>query len=121
MLAEAKAFEAKAAIERDATEIDMVINVGALKSGNRELVEYDISSVAACKGGADFVKISTGFSTGGAVSEDVALMRKTFGPELGVKASGGIRDLDATLEMIKAGASRIGASAGVKIIEQADK
>lgn len=150
MLAEAKAFEAKAAIERGATEIDMVINVGALKSGNRELVAYDISSVvAACKGrallkviietclltkdeiaevcamaksaGADFVKTSTGFSTGGAVAEDVALMRKTVGPELGVKASGGIRDLDATLEMIKAGASRIGASAGVKIIEQADK
>ena len=148
MLTEAKAFEASSAIDHGAEEIDMVINIGALKSGDREFVKQDIAAlVAACKGkallkviietcllsaeemeavcalakeaGADFVKTSTGFSTGGAKVEDVALMRKTVGPELGVKASGGIRDLDATLEMIKAGATRIGASAGVKIIEQA--
>ncbi len=148
MLTEAKAFETKAAIASGAQEIDMVINVGALKSGNREFVQNDIAAVvAACEkkallkviietclltkdeisdvcemakaAGADFVKTSTGFSTGGAVAADVALMRKTVGSDLGVKASGGIRDLDATLEMIKAGASRIGASAGVKIIEQA--
>lgn len=148
MLTKAKAFEAKCAIENGAGEIDMVINVGALKAGNLDLVQKDIEAVvAACNGqallkviietclltapemetvctlakaaGADFVKTSTGFSTGGAKAEDVALMRKTVGSELGVKASGGIRDLDSTLEMIKAGASRIGASAGTKIIEQA--
>lgn len=148
MLSEAKAFETTAAITHGAQEIDMVINVGAVKSGDRELVKSDIESVvSAAKGkalvkviietclltneeiadvcviaksaGADFVKTSTGFSTGGAKAEDVSLMRKTVGAQLGVKASGGIRDLDSTLEMIKAGASRIGASAGIKIIQQA--
>lgn len=150
MLTEAKAFEAKVSIESGAQEIDMVINVGALKAGNHEFVQQDIAAVVVeCKGkallkviletcllssdeieivsklakdaGADYVKTSTGFSSGGAKAEDVALMRKTVGSGLGVKASGGIRDLGATLEMIKAGASRIGASSGVKIIEQASQ
>lgn len=148
MLTAAKAFETRAAIENGAEEIDMVINVGALKSGKYDLVKEDIAAVSAACGekailkviietclltkeeivaacemskaaGAEFVKTSTGFSTGGATAEDVALMRKTVGAELGVKASGGIRDLSSTLEMIKAGASRIGASAGVKIIAEA--
>ena len=144
-LPEVKAFEAVKAIENGATEVDMVINVGALKSGKLELVEEDIRTVAnACKGkailkvimetclltdeekvqvclasksaGADFVKTSTGFSTGGATSSDIALMRKTVGTEMGVKASGGIRDLKTALQMIEAGASRIGASASVNIV-----
>lgn len=84
----------------------------------------DEERVLACElaksTGADFVKTSTGFSTGGAVESDVALMRKTVGPDIGVEASGGIRDLDAALSMIKAGADRIGASAGIMIIQQAD-
>jgi deoxyribose-phosphate aldolase len=142
---EVKAFETKNAIENGASEVDMVINIGALKSGDDELVEKDIRAVVeaakgkalvkviieaclltdeekvracqlAVKAGADFVKTSTGFSTGGATVEDVALMRKTVGPNFGVKASGGIRTADDLLAMEKAGANRIGASAGVQII-----
>ncbi|PKR85243.1 deoxyribose-phosphate aldolase [Heyndrickxia camelliae] len=143
---ETKAFETRNAIENGASEVDMVINIGALKSGNEELVEKDIKSVIeaakgkaltkviietslltedekvrackiAVKAGADFVKTSTGFSTGGATPEDVALMRKTVGPKIGVKASGGVRSVDDAEAMIQAGASRIGASSGVKIVK----
>ncbi len=150
MLTEAKAFEASCAISKGAQEVDMVINVGALKSGNLQFVKDDIAAVhEACKGkallkviietcllsreeietvsrivaevGAEFIKTSTGFSTAGAKAEDVALMRKSVGSNVGVKAAGGIRDLDTTLEMIKAGADRIGASAGIKIIQQAQE
>ncbi|MCZ8513970.1 deoxyribose-phosphate aldolase [Paenibacillus filicis] len=141
-----KAFEAKDAIANGATEVDMVINIGALKDGNNELVEKDIRVVVeaaagkalvkviietslltdeektracelAVKAGADFVKTSTGFSTGGATPEDVALMRKTVGEKTGVKASGGVRSLEDMMKMIEAGATRIGASSGVKIME----
>lgn len=144
-LPQVKAFEAQEAIKDGAAEVDMVINVGALKSGRLDLVEADIKAVAdACKGkallkviietclltdeekitvcqlakkaGADYVKTSTGFSTGGATAEDIGLMRKTVGTEMGVKASGGIRDLETALKMIEAGASRIGASASVNIV-----
>jgi deoxyribose-phosphate aldolase len=143
---ETKAFETKDAIEKGATEVDMVINIGALKDGNDELVERDIRAVVeaakgkalvkviietcllteeekvrACelsvKAGADYVKTSTGFSTGGATVEDVALMRKTVGPEIGVKASGGVRDLQGAEAMIQAGATRIGTSSGVAIVQ----
>jgi deoxyribose-phosphate aldolase len=143
---ETKAFEAKQAIASGATEVDMVINIGALKDGDDEFVKKDIQAVVeaaagkalvkviieaslltddekirACQmsdqAGADFVKTSTGFSTGGATAEDVALMRKTVGDKLGVKASGGIRNLEDMEKMIAAGASRIGASSGVKIME----
>jgi len=143
---ETKAFETRNAIENGASEVDMVINIGALKSDNEELVEKDIKSVIeaakgkaltkviietslltedekvrackiAVKAGADFVKTSTGFSTGGATPEDVALMRKTVGPKIGVKASGGVRSVDDAEAMIQAGASRIGASSGVKIVK----
>lgn len=144
-LSSAKAAEAKDAIAAGAKEIDMVINVGAIKSGDWDAVQKDIEAVNAVKGsaklkviietclltdeekvkacqtskaaGADFVKTSTGFSTGGATAHDVALMRRTVGDALGVKASGGIRTLEDALTMIEAGASRLGASAGVKIIE----
>ena len=144
-LSSSKAAEAKDAIAAGAKEIDMVINVGAIKSGNWDGVKKDIEAVNAVKGGAklkviietclltdeekvkacqasmeagaDFVKTSTGFSTGGATAHDVALMRQTVGDGLGVKASGGIRTLEDALTMIEAGASRLGASAGVKIIE----
>lgn len=141
----AKAFETRRAIEDGAREIDMVINVGALKSGNLKLVEEDIRAVRratrgttvlkviletcllsddekvlACeiakKAGADFVKTSTGFGGGGATVEDVALMRRVVGPKMGVKASGGIRDFAKASAMITAGASRIGAGAGVAIV-----
>ncbi|WP_042223417.1 deoxyribose-phosphate aldolase [Oceanobacillus manasiensis] len=141
-----KVFETKQAINDGATEVDMVINVGALKANQDEVVEADIKSVVdeargkaltkviietslleeeekirACKlakqAGADFVKTSTGFSGGGATVEDIKLMRETVGPELGVKASGGVRDLESTQSMIDAGATRIGASAGVDIIK----
>lgn len=144
--AEAKAFEAEDAIAKGAQEVDMVINIGALKSGNLLLVERDIKAVVeaakgkalvkviietclltqnekicaceiAVKAGADFVKTSTGFSTGGATPEDVRLMRKVVGEHVGVKASGGIHTLEDMEKMIAAGATRIGASAGVKIIE----
>ena len=144
-LSSVKAFEAREAVAAGAQEIDMVINIGAVKSGGWELVREDIAAVNAAKGtaklkviietclltdeekvrvcqiakevGADFVKTSTGFSTGGATVHDVELMRKTVGPEMGVKASGGVRTLADALAMIEAGASRLGASAGVKIIE----
>ena len=140
-----KAFETTNAIENGATEIDMVINIGALKDGNDDLVEDDIRHVVeAAKGkalvkviietslltdaekvkacdfavaaGADFVKTSTGFSTGGATVEDIKLMRKTVGPDIGVKASGGVRDRAGALAMIEAGATRIGASSGKEIV-----
>lgn len=142
---EVKAFETTNAIQNGAEEVDMVINIGALKSRDLELVENDIRAVVeaakgkalvkviieacllteeekvlacqlAVKAGADFVKTSTGFSTGGATVEDVALMRKTVGSDFGVKASGGIRTAEDLLAMEKAGANRIGASAGVKIV-----
>jgi deoxyribose-phosphate aldolase len=140
-----KAFETRRAIEEGAHEIDMVINVGALKSGNLELVEEDVRAVRratrgttilkviletvllddsekvlgcqiAKKAGADFVKTSTGFAGGGATAEDVALMRRTVGPDLGVKASGGIRSLEDAGLMIASGATRIGASSSVAIV-----
>jgi deoxyribose-phosphate aldolase len=146
---EAKVFESQQAIRDGATELDMVINVGALKSRDYELVERDIASigrvchasnailkviieaalltdeekVAACQlakvAGADFVKTSTGFGPGGATVEDVALMRRVVGPGMGVKAAGGIRTFETAQEMIAAGASRIGASASVKIMQHA--
>jgi len=141
-----KAFEAKDAIANGAQEVDMVINIGALKDQNFEQVQADIAAVVeAAKGsaivkviietcllteeekvkacelsvaaGADYVKTSTGFSTGGATSEDIALMRKTVGPELGVKASGGVRSLEDMQKMVEAGATRIGASSGVAIMK----
>ena len=142
---ELKAFETSDAIQNGANEVDMVINIGALKSRNFDLVERDIRAVVeaakgtlvkviietclltddekvkACqiaqKAGADFVKTSTGFSTGGATVVDVALMRKTVGPDMGVKASGGARSYEDALAFIKAGATRIGASSGVAIME----
>ena len=144
-----KAYEARRAILDGAKEVDMVINVGALKSGDDCLVEYDIRSVvqvaheydvtckviietalltddekiracmAAKKAGADFVKTSTGFSKGGATVADVALMRRTVGTELGVKASGGVKGLEDARKMVEAGATRIGASVGVKIAQEA--
>lgn len=141
---EVKAFETKDAIANGADEVDMVINIGALKDKDDELVERDIRAVVeAAKGkaltkviietcllteeekvracelavqaGADYVKTSTGFSTGGATAEDIALMRKTVGPEIGVKASGGVRSLNDANAMIAAGATRIGASCGVEL------
>lgn len=139
-----KAAETRDAIENGATEIDMVLNVGALKSGDLETVREDVvavkaaagdvllkviletglltdeEKVAACKlcveAGADYVKTSTGFGPGGATVEDIALMRKTVGANVGVKASGGVRDSEAALAMIEAGASRIGTSSGVSIV-----
>ncbi|MBB6021814.1 deoxyribose-phosphate aldolase [Paenibacillus sp. JGP012] len=142
---ETKAFETKDAIAKGATEVDMVINISALKDGNDDYVEQDIRAVveaaagtlvkviietslltddekvracqAAVRAGADFVKTSTGFSTGGATPEDVALMRRTVGPDVGVKASGGVRSLEDMQKMIEAGATRIGASSGVKIMQ----
>lgn len=143
---ETKAFETKDAIEKGATEVDMVINIGALKDKNDDLVERDIKAVVdaargkaltkviietsllteeekiracqlAVKAGADFVKTSTGFSTGGATTEDISLMRKTVGEGIGVKASGGVRDTAGAEAMIKAGATRIGASSGVSIVK----
>jgi len=141
----AKAFETRQAIENGAKEIDMVINVDALKSGDLHTVEEDIRAVRrattgttilkviletcllkdqekvlACeiakKAGADFVKTSTGFSSGGATVEDIALMRRVVGPNLGVKASGGIRDYAKATAMIQAGATRLGTSASVAIV-----
>ncbi len=140
-----KAHEAAQAVADGANEIDMVINVGALRGGQYDFVEADIHTVVeAIKGkallkviietclltdeqkvkacqlaklaGADFVKTSTGFSTGGATTEDIALMRKTVGDDMGVKASGGIRDYDTAVAMIEAGASRIGAGGSLQII-----
>ena len=141
---EVKAFEAAYAEKQGAEELDMVINVGMLKAGNYDYVQKDIEAVVkasngklvkviietclltdeekvkACElakaAGADYVKTSTGFSTGGATVADIALMRKTVGADMGVKASGGIRDYAAAKAMIDAGASRIGASSGKKIV-----
>ena len=147
---EVKATEARKALRDGAREIDMVINVGALKSGDHELVLNDIAKVvdaahevgAMCKviletalltdeekviasalakrAKADFVKTSTGFGPGGATVYDVALMRETVGPEMGVKASGGVRTAHDAEDMIAAGATRIGASAGVQIVSGSD-
>lgn len=143
---EVKAFETKDVIEKGATEVDMVINVGKLKERNLEYVKNDIKAVVeaakgkaltkviietcllteeekiiACKlskeAGADFVKTSTGFSTGGAAVEDIKLMRETVGPDMGVKASGGVRSKKDALKMIENGATRIGASASIAICE----
>jgi deoxyribose-phosphate aldolase len=146
---EVKAYEAQQAIDDGATEVDMVINVGALKSKDYALVERDIATVArTCHAGgavlkviieaalltdeekviasqlskaanADYVKTSTGFGPGGATAQDVALMRRSVGPEMGIKAAGGIRTFEDVKEMVAAGATRIGASAGVKIAQQA--
>ena len=143
-----KQYEARRAMFDGATEIDMVINVGSLKSGDVRLVTDDIRAVVgacaeravtskviietalltdeekvtACTlakaAGADFVKTSTGFGPGGATAADVALMRKAVGDELGVKASGGVRDLQQLQAMVAAGATRIGASAGVRILKE---
>jgi deoxyribose-phosphate aldolase len=144
-----KLYEARRAIFDGASELDMVINVGALKSGDFDLVRRDIAGVVevaheagclskviietallsdeekirACQlskeAGADFVKTSTGFSKGGATVADIALMRRTVGGQMGVKASGGVRDLKQAQEMIRAGATRIGASVGVRIVQEA--
>lgn len=146
---ESKRAETEIALAHGAQEIDMVINVGSLKSGDSETVRADIAAVveAAHKGGAivkviietallddnqkaiactlsklagaDFVKTSTGFAKGGATAHDIALMRKVVGPEIGVKASGGVRSLEDARQMAAAGATRIGASASVKIVEGA--
>ena len=148
-LPDVKAYEARRAIFNGATEVDMVINVGALKSGDICAVEDDIRAVAEaahenhvlCKviietalltdeekvraclasknAGADFVKTSTGFAKGGATVNDVALMRRTVGDALGVKASGGVKGIDDARAMFEAGATRIGASVGVKIAQEA--
>ncbi|MCQ2736417.1 MAG: deoxyribose-phosphate aldolase [bacterium] len=140
-----KAVETRDAVASGADEIDMVINIGALKAKDYDLVLRDIKAVVEAAGGnlvkviietclltdeekvkacelskeagADFVKTSTGFSKGGATVEDIALMRKTVGTEMGVKASGGIRDYETAKAMIEAGASRIGASAGIAIVK----
>lgn len=145
MTKETKAFETKDAIRKGATEIDMVIPVGALKAGQDDIVKEHIEAVVeaaegtlvkviietclltdeekvrACEiakaAGADYVKTSTGFSTGGATKEDIALMRQTVGKEMGVKASGGVRSLEDVEKMIAAGATRIGASSGVAIVQ----
>lgn len=143
---EVKVFETKDAIEKGAQEIDMVINIAMLKDKEYDYVENEIHQIVeaakdkaivkviietclltdeekikACelsqKAGADFVKTSTGFSTGGATVHDVALMRKTVGEDMGVKASGGIHTHEEAMAMINAGASRIGASAGVKLLK----
>lgn len=145
MESRSKAFEARTAIDHGAHELDMVLNIGALKSGNLKLVEDDIRAVKrACRGTTvlkviletsmltdeekviaceickkvevDFVKTSTGFSGGGATIADIQLMRRVVGPDMGVKASGGIRDFATAVAMIKAGANRIGAGASVAII-----
>src|SRR3989442_1064866 len=144
-----KQYETRRVIYDGATEVDMVINVGALKSGDLGLVEQDIAAVvSACRecrvlskviieaalltdeekvsacalskaAGADYVKTSTGFGPGGATVADVELMRRVVGPDVGVKAAGGVRDLSALKAMIAAGATRVGASAGVKIVQEA--
>jgi deoxyribose-phosphate aldolase len=150
-LPEVKAYESQQAIMDGATEVDMVINIGALKDGDYELVERDIDMVvrachnagALCKviietallndgqkikacqlakqAGADYVKTSTGFASGGATVEDVALMRRIVGPDMGVKAAGGVRNLEHAKAMISAGATRIGTSAGVQIVQEAQQ
>lgn len=142
-----KVFEAQQAVEAGANEVDMVINVGAAKTGDWATVEADVRAVvdampedvivkviietslltdeektlasqAAQRAGTDFVKTSTGFSTGGATLEDVALMRAAVGPDLGVKASGGVSNYAEAIAMINAGATRIGASKGIAIVTQ---
>ena len=148
-LNEVKAYETRRAIRLGTEEIDMVINVGALKSGDYGLVENDIAGVVlACQeegahskviieaalltdeekvkactlakaAGADYVKTSTGFGPGGATAADVALMRRVVGPEIGIKAAGGIRTFEQAQQMVQAGATRIGASASVKIVQEA--
>lgn len=144
-LPDIKAYEARRAVEQGAEEVDMVINIGALKSKDYALVEQDIHCVVQAAGkhalvkviletslltrdekvmgctlskaaGAEYVKTSTGFSGGGATVEDVQLMRETVGPEMGVKASGGVRTREDAEKMVAAGATRLGASAGVKIV-----
>ncbi len=146
---EVKAYEAQQAVDDGATEVDMVINIGALKSKDYALVERDIATVArtchnggtllkviieaallsdeekvvACQlakvAGADYVKTSTGFGPGGATVHDVALMRRSVGPEMGIKAAGGIKSYEDAQAMVAAGATRIGASAGVQILQEA--
>jgi deoxyribose-phosphate aldolase len=148
---ETKAFETETAIKQGASEIDMVANIGALKARDLDLVAKDIRGVVnvahgrgaivkviietvllddedksivcliAKEAGADFVKTSTGFAGGGATVHDVELMRRVVGPQMGVKASGGVRTFEDAESMIKAGATRIGASAGVKIIQGPSK
>lgn len=147
---EVKAEETQTVLLLGAKEVDMVVNIGAIKSGNWQLVKRDIEVVvAAAKGralvkviietclltdeekvkvctiakiaGADFVKTSTGFSKGGATIEDVALMRQTVGPHMGVKASGGVRGYETAVAMIKAGATRLGTSSGVAIVTDGGK
>jgi deoxyribose-phosphate aldolase len=143
-----KNFETRRVIYDGAREVDMVINIGALKSGDLRAVERDIEAVTVpCRdcgvtskviieaayltdeekvtastlakaGGADFVKTSTGFGPGGATIADVALMRRVVGEDMGVKAAGGVKDLDALKAMVAAGATRVGASAGVRIVQQ---
>ena len=144
---EVKVFETKDAIEKGAQEIDMVINIAKLKDGDDDYVESEIAGVVeaskgkaivkviietclltddekkqvcslAVKAGADFVKTSTGFSTGGATIEDVALMKQTVGAHVGVKASGGIRSKEDAQAMVHAGATRIGASSGIAIVTE---
>lgn len=145
MLSQAKAFETQAAVEKGAREIDMVISVGAAKAHDWEKVEQDIAAVTKVKGtakvkviletcllteeeiiecckaavraGADFVKTSTGFSSGGARTEDVRLMRQTVGPDVGVKASGKVRTLEDAKAMLEAGANRLGTSSGIEIVK----
>jgi deoxyribose-phosphate aldolase len=147
-LAEVKAYEAARVAAEGACEVDMVMAIGALKSGDYRLVERDVAGVVeashrggallkviietallteeekvkACvivrAAGADFVKTSTGFASGGATAEDVALMRRVVGPDVGVKAAGGVKDLKSAQAMIQAGADRIGASVGVKIVQE---
>ncbi len=147
--ADVKHYETRRAIFDGASEIDMVINIGALKSGDLKVVERDITAVvgpcreanvvskvilevallndeekiAACTlskaVGADFVKTSTGFASGGATAADVALMRRVVGADMGVKAAGGVRDYEGLKAMVAAGASRVGASAGVRIVQEA--
>jgi deoxyribose-phosphate aldolase len=146
-----KVYETETAIREGASEIDMVINIGALKGKDYELVAKDINAVVrmahasgaivkviietalltdeekeiACllskEAGADFVKTSTGFSGGGATAEDIALMRRTVGPEMGIKASGGVKSYEDAKRMVMSGATRIGASAGVKIVQGESK
>jgi deoxyribose-phosphate aldolase len=146
--ADVKQYETRRAIYDGATEIDMVINIGALKSGDLRTVERDIEAVVdPCRqagavskviieaalltddekvaastlskaAGADFVKTSTGFGPGGATAADVALMRRVVGADMGVKAAGGVRDLEGLKQMVAAGATRVGASAGVKIVQE---
>jgi deoxyribose-phosphate aldolase len=148
--ADVKHYETRRVIFDGATEVDMVINIGALKSGDLDVVERDIAAVVGpCRdanvtskviievalltdeqkiaastlakaAGADFVKTSTGFASGGATAADVALMRRVVGADMGVKAAGGVRDYEGLKAMVAAGATRVGASAGVKIVQESE-